>query len=89
MNNEIKKAVIPVGGLGTRFLPLSKILAKELFPLVDKPVIQYIVEEARNSGISEIVFVVSSDKKTVLNYFKESQELEKILKKRKKGQILN
>ena len=88
MNNEIKKAVIPVGGLGTRFLPLSKILAKELFPLVDKPVIQYIVEEARNSGISEIVFVVSSDKKTVLNYFKESQELEKILKKRKKGQIL-
>jgi len=88
MNNEIKKAIIPIGGLGTRFLPLSKVLAKELFPLVDKPVVQYIVEEARNSGISEIVFVVSSDKKTVLNYFKESQELEKILKKRKKGQIL-
>jgi len=87
---EIKKAIIPIGGLGTRFLPLSKVLAKELFPLVDKPVIQYIVEEAKNSGISEIIFVVSPGKKTVLNYFKksQSQELEKILKKRKKSQIL-
>ncbi len=85
---EIKKAIIPVGGLGTRFLPLSKVLAKELFPLVDKPVIQYIVEEAKKSGISEIIFVISPGKKTVLSYFKKSQELEKTLKKRKKTQTL-
>jgi len=85
---EVKKAVIPIGGLGTRFLPLSKVLAKELFPLVDKPTIQYIIEEAKKSGISEIIFVVSSGKKAVLNYFKKSQELEKVLKKRKKSQIL-
>lgn len=85
---EIKKVIIPIGGLGTRFLPLSKVLAKELFPLVDKPVIQYIVEEAKNSGISEIIFVVSPGKKIVLNYFKGSQGLEKILKKRKKTEIL-
>lgn len=85
---EIKKAIIPIGGLGTRFLPLSKVLAKELFPLVDKPVIQYIVEEAKNSGISEIIFVISPGKKIVLNYFKGFQGLEKILKKRKKTEIL-
>ncbi len=83
MDKEIKKAVIPIAGLGTRFLPLSKVLAKELYPLVDKPVIQYIVEEAKNSGISEIIFVVNSTKRTVLNYFRKSQELEKILRKRK------
>ncbi len=85
---EVKKAIIPMGGLGTRFLPLSKVLAKELFPLVDKPTIQYIVEEAKMSGISEIIFVVSSGKKAILNYFRKSQELEKVLKKRKKSQIL-
>ncbi len=88
MNSEIKKAIIPVAGLGTRFLPLSRIVTKELFPLVDKAVIQYIVEEAKNSGISEIIFVVSPGKKIVLNYFKTSQELQKVLKKRKKDQIL-
>ena len=54
---NVKKAIIPVAGLGTRFLPLSKVLPKELFPLVDKPVLQYIVEEALNSGIKEIIFV--------------------------------
>ena len=87
-SNEIKKAIIPIAGLGTRFLPLTKVLAKELFPLVDKPIIQYIVEEAKNSGISEIIFVTSVGKKATLNYFKKSQELEKILTKKKKEKIL-
>lgn len=88
MDNEIKKAIIPIAGLGTRFLPLAKVLPKELFPLVDKPAIQYIVEEAKNSGISEIVFVVNPTQKITLNYFKKSPELEKFLAKRKKDEIL-
>ncbi len=86
--NEVRKVIIPIAGLGTRFLPLSKVLPKELFPLVDKPAIQYIVEEVRNSGISQIVFVLNSAKKMILNYFEKQEELEKILKKRKKENIL-
>lgn len=85
---EIKKAIIPIAGLGTRFLPLSRVLSKEFFPLVDKPIIQYIVEEVKNSGISEIIFIVSPGQKTILNYFKKSPELEKILVKRKKEHLL-
>ena len=84
----IKKAIIPVGGIGTRFLPLSKVLPKELWPLVDIPVIQYILEEAKASGIKEIIFVISPEKKVVLNYFKESPKIEKILKDRKKDYFL-
>jgi UTP--glucose-1-phosphate uridylyltransferase len=85
---EIKKAIIPIAGLGTRFLPLSKAVPKELWPLADKPVIQYVVQEAKLSGISEIIFVVSPGKKIVLDYFKSSPAIEKILKERKKNQIL-
>lgn len=88
MDQEIKKAVIPVAGLATRFLPLSKAVPKEFFPLADKPVIQYIVEEIKKSGISEIVFVVSPGQKTIANYFKKSPDLEKMLAKRKKESIL-
>ena len=86
--NEIKKAIIPVAGLGTRFLPLSRAISKEFFPLVDKPVVQYIIEEVKKSGIKEIVFVVSPAQKTILNYFQKSPELEEILVKRKKDKIL-
>lgn len=82
------KVIIPIAGLGTRFLPLSKVVPKEFWPLVDKPVLQYIVEEAKNSGISEIIFVVNSEKKIVLDYFKKSLKLEKILKQRKKNYLL-
>lgn len=85
---EVKKAIIPIAGLGTRFLPLSKVVPKELWPLVDKPVIQYIVEEARAAGIKEIIFVISADKKVVLDYFKPSPKIEKILKERKKNHLL-
>jgi len=89
---EVKKAIIPIAGLGTRFLPLSKILPKEVWPLVDKPVIQYIVEEARASGIKEIIFVDRPDKKEVREYFqkylKKIPELEAILKMRKKNHLL-
>lgn len=84
----ITKVIIPIAGLGTRFLPLSKVVPKELWPLVDKPVIQYIIEEARDSGAKEVVFVMSSDKKSVLEYFKPSPKIEKILKEKKKSNIL-
>jgi UTP--glucose-1-phosphate uridylyltransferase len=89
---EIRKAIIPAAGLGTRFLPLSKVLPKELWPLVDKPVIHYIVEEAIQSGIREIIFVIKPGRKEILDYFKKylkkMPELEEVLKVRKKDQIL-
>ncbi|OGZ62740.1 MAG: hypothetical protein A2639_02790 [Candidatus Staskawiczbacteria bacterium RIFCSPHIGHO2_01_FULL_34_27] len=85
---EIKKAIIPVAGLGTRFLPLSLAVSKEFFPLVDKPMIQYIIEEVKKSGIKEVIFVISPKQKMIMNYFKTSPELEKLLIKRKKDKIL-
>jgi len=85
---EIKKAVIPVAGLGTRFLPLSKVLPKEFWPLVDIPVIQYIVEEAVASGIKEIIFVTKPEKKIVLDYFQRKLKLKKILKAKYKDHFL-
>lgn len=85
---NIKKAIIPIAGLGTRFLPLSKVVPKELWPLVDRPVIQYIVREAKASGINQIIFVISPEKKVVLDYFKKSPKIEKILKERKKNHLL-
>jgi UTP--glucose-1-phosphate uridylyltransferase len=85
----IRKAIIPIAGLGTRFLPLSKVLPKELWPLVDKPVIQYIVEEAAMSGIKRIIFVIKPEKKIILNYFKEKIKSKKILKAKYKNHFLN
>ncbi len=85
---DIKKIIIPIAGLGTRFLPLSNVISKEFLPLVDKPVIQYIIEEVKNSGIEEVVFVVNPGRKNILDYFKKNTELEKLLVKRKKDKIL-
>ena len=90
MENEqaIKKVIIPVAGLGTRFLPLSLAVSKEFFPLVDKPIIQYIIEEVKKSGITDVIFVISPRQKMIMNYFKKSPELEKLLVKRKKDALL-
>lgn len=86
---QVKKAIVLIAGLGTRFLPLSKVLPKELWPLVDKPVIQYIVEEAVSSGIKEIIFVVGPGNKKTLDYFnKRIPEIEEVLKIRKKNHLL-
>ena len=85
---EIKKAIIPVAGLGTRFLPLSRAVPKEFFPLADKPIIQYIIEEVKKSGIKEVVFIVSPRQKMILEHFKKDSALEKFLTKRKKDAIL-
>jgi UTP--glucose-1-phosphate uridylyltransferase len=85
---EIKKAIILAAGLGTRFLPLSKVLPKEFWPLVEKPMIQYAIEEAKKSGISEIIFVVPQKRNWIFKYFKKEPKLKKILKEKKKNQIL-
>ena len=85
---KIKKAVLPVAGMGTRFMPATKVVPKELLPIVDKPVIQYLVEEAINSGIEEIIFVISPDKELIRHHFSHHPELEETLKKRSKHDIL-
>ena len=85
---EIKKAIIPIAGLATRFLPLSKVVPKELWPIVDAPIIQYIISEAKQSGIKEIVFVLKSDNKKILDYLKPCPKIEKILKEKKREDIL-
>ncbi len=77
-----------MAGLMARFLPLSKAVPKELWPLVDIPVLQYIVDEAKTSGIEDIVFVTSPDKKIVLDYFQASPSIENLLKLKKKQSIL-
>lgn len=85
----IKKAIIPVAGLATRFLPLSKAIPKELLPLADMPIVHYLIKEAKESGIEEIIFVLSPNNKKVLEYLTHSPELEKTLKERKKNDILD
>ena len=73
---KIKKAIFPVGGLGTRFLPATKSMPKEMLPIVDKPLIQYAVEEAANAGIEQFIFVTSRGKSSIENHFDHSFELE-------------
>ncbi len=73
---KVRKAIIPVAGMGTRFLPVTKAIPKEMLPIVDKPTIQYIVEEAIDSGIEEILFITSPYKKCIEDHFDRSYELE-------------
>ncbi len=82
MNQRIRKAIIPAAGLGTRFLPATKSVPKEMLPLVDKPLIQYAVEEAVAAGCTEIVIVTSRGKETIENHFDRSPELERALEAR-------
>lgn len=82
------KAVIPVAGLGTRMLPMTKAIPKEMLPLVDKPLIQYIVNECVSAGITEIVLVTHSSKNAIENHFDTSYELEATLEKRVKRKLL-
>lgn len=89
MTSEIKKAVIPVAGNGTRFLPLSKVVPKEFFPLGEKPLIHRVVEELKLSGVEEIVFVVGkNNKKLIVDYFKRSLRMEKFLEERGKKELI-
>ena len=85
---KIKKAIFPVGGLGTRFLPATKSMPKEMLPIVDKPLIQYAVEEAANAGIEQFIFVTSRGKSSIENHFDHSFELENNLISKGKKEIL-
>ena len=86
--SQVKKAVIPVAGLGTRMLPATKAIPKEMLPVVDKPLIQYVVNECVQAGIKEIVLVTHASKNSIENHFDTSFELEATLEKRVKRQLL-
>lgn len=88
MTKPLKKAVLPVAGLGTRFLPATKALAKEMLPVVDKPLIQYAVEEARAAGIDQFCFVTGRGKTAIVEHFDVAYELERTLLERGKNEIL-
>ena len=88
MNKNIKKAIIPAAGLGTRFLPATKAQAKEMLPIVDKPTLQYIIEEAIESGIEEILIVTGRNKKSIEDHFDRSVELELELEQKGKTAML-
>lgn len=81
---KIKKVVIPVAGMGTRFLPVTKSIPKEMLPIVNKPTIQLLLEEAKEAGIEEVLFITNSRKESVLNHFKSDKELEEFLEKNSK-----
>ena len=85
----IRKSIFPVAGLGTRFLPASKVLAKEMFPVVDKPIIQYATEEAINAGITELIFVISRTKTVIEDHYDKAYELESELIKKNKLELVN
>lgn len=85
---KIRKAVIPVAGLGTRFLPATKTVPKELLPIVDIPSIQYVVQEAVDSGIEEIIFVTGRGKDAIEDHFDEAPELEQILAERGQSEMV-
>ncbi|MGG0888366.1 UTP--glucose-1-phosphate uridylyltransferase GalU [Cytobacillus horneckiae] len=85
---QVKKAIIPAAGLGTRFLPATKAMPKEMLPIVDKPTIQYIIEEAIESGIEDIIIVTGKGKRAIEDHFDNAFELESNLLEKKKFEIL-
>src|SRR5580693_140756 len=85
----VRKAVLPVAGMGTRFLPATKAVPKEMLPVVDKPVVQYAVEEAREAGIEQFVFITGRGKHVIADHFDHAYELESLLSAREKTAELN
>lgn len=88
MKRKVRKVVFPVGGLGTRFLPATKSMPKEMLPVVDKPIIHYAFEEARDAGIEEFIFVTGRNKSAIEDHFDHSYELQHTLSKRDKQKEL-
>jgi UTP--glucose-1-phosphate uridylyltransferase len=86
---KVRKAIIAVAGSGTRFLPATKAQPKEMLPIVDKPIVQYVVEELVEAGITDIILVTKWDKKTLEDHFDRSMELEYSLEKSGKTKILD
>ena len=85
---KVKKAVIPVAGLGTRLLPATKTIPKEILPIVDTPAIQYVVQEAVDSGLTEMIFVTARGKDSIEDHFDEAPELEQVLEQRGQTELL-
>src|SRR5512139_3765674 len=85
---QVKKAVFPVAGLGTRFLPATRASPKEMLSLIDKPLVQYVVEEAVASGIEQILFVTGRGKRAIEDHFDISFELESLLREKGKCDLL-
>lgn len=88
MKNKVRKAIIPAAGLGTRFLPATKAQPKEMLPIVDKPTLQYIIEEAVDSGIEEILIITGRNKKSIEDHFDRSIELEMVLEEKGNDELL-
>jgi UTP--glucose-1-phosphate uridylyltransferase len=88
MPKPVRKAIFPIGGLGTRFLPATKAMPKEMMPVIDKPLIQYAVEEARASGIEQFIFVTGRGKHAIEDHFDVSYELEDVLEEQGKTEFL-
>ncbi len=86
---KVRKAIFPVGGLGTRFLPATKAMPKEMLPVVDKPLIQYAVEEAQAAGIEDFIFVTGRGKHAIEDHFDVSFELDTMLQEREKSDLLS
>lgn len=84
MTNKVRKAIFPVGGMGTRFLPATKSMPKEMLPVVDKPIVHYAYEEARAAGIEQFIFVTGRNKTAIDNHFDHSYELETLLESKSK-----
>lgn len=89
MQRTVTKAIFPVAGLGTRFLPATKSIPKEIMTLVDRPLIQYAIDEARDAGIEEFIFVTSRGKSALSDYFDDNPILEAELKRKKKDKLLD
>lgn len=85
---KVTKAVIPAAGFGTRFLPATKAIPKEMLPIIDKPTIQYIAEEAINAGITDLLIIVSRGKDAIVNHFDKAYELESVLERDNKQEML-
>ena len=88
MSKKVTKAIFPVAGMGTRFLPATKSVPKEIMTLVDRPLIQYAIDEARAAGIKEFIFVTSRGKSALEDYFDQAPELENTLRKKGKTELL-
>ena len=88
MHSKLRKAVFPVAGLGSRFLPVTKASPKEMLPIVDKPLIQYAVEEAAAAGITEMIFVTGRNKRAIEDHFDKAYELETELERKRKDALL-
>ena len=84
MIKKLRKAVLPVAGLGTRFLPATKAMAKEMLPVVDRPLIQYAIDEARAAGIEQFCLITGRGKTALVEYFDRAYELEATLRERNK-----